>query len=250
MSDYDEDSQAYSEDPESLGDVVPDDSLLIRYPSVDPTKVLNNPENFFEATKDNFFDKPVPEELKPGFLQLLEQYNQLIQLNFTIYSDSVKRSLTEGDLKSRELYRVLNNMYLAVPELNSEGISSSFLSNDTIALFVTKHTLHTQITESLKGLSATFESIQDAQDHEEEVSDIGSEESDDLGPVIAEAKRNNFVTLPVVGGANIAAVAAKVATEAIEVLSSSDEAEVQGKEHTNKRKRKNKKRNNAKQQNE
>lgn len=136
--------------------IIPDDTILIQYESVDPTRVLDNPSNYFGET---FFEEKVGEKIGASFVEMLLKYQELANTNMNITIQSVKHKLKNDDMKTSDLYDLLDKFYVDVPDIVS--IDSSFVTVDLLPLFLIKHDLHKDIKKRLTNLSDTFQILLD-----------------------------------------------------------------------------------------
>lgn len=141
--------------PSSIPQIqIPDDSMIVRYESIDPTRVLDNPSHLFGNT---FYDKHVDEKVGSVVGDLLTMYQKLSFLNASITIQNVKFDLQHDELKNAEIYDLLDKFYVDLPDINC--VNSSWLNADTLSLVVDKQNLHKSIKENLKVLQTTLSTL-------------------------------------------------------------------------------------------
>lgn len=165
---------------------IPDDSMIIRYDSTDPTDVLDNPRHHFG---DELYDRVVSEKLGGVLVELLEKYQKLSQVNSNITVMNVKHLLQRDELKVADIYDLVDKFYVDIPDINS--VDSSWITPEHLPLIVEKRNLHVDIKKSLVVLQATLDNTKDCSqeiccyqdDRDDEVCDSKkikrSEESED-----------------------------------------------------------------------
>jgi len=134
--------------------LIPDDTILIQYDSVDPTRVLDNPSDYFGET---FFEEKVGEKIGASFVEMLLKYQELTNANMNITIQAVKHKLKNDDMKTSDLYDLLDKFYVDVPDIIS--VDSSCMTVDFLPLFLLKHELHKDIKSRLTKMSETFQSL-------------------------------------------------------------------------------------------
>ena len=138
--------------PSSIPQIrIPDDSMIIRYESVDPTRVLDNPSHLFG---DTFYDQHVDEKVGLLVGGVLSMYQKLAHLNADITIQNVKYDLQQDDMKNSEIYDLLDKFYVDLPDVNC--VNSSWLSADTLTILLEKQSLHKTIKHDLGLLQAAM----------------------------------------------------------------------------------------------
>lgn len=130
---------------------IPDDSMIIRYESVDPTRVLDNPSHLFG---DTFYDQHVDEKVGSLFGGLLTMYQKLAYLNADITIQNIKFFLQQDDMKNSEIYDLLDEFYVDLPNVNY--VNSSWLNATTLSVLLEKQTLHKTIKQNLELLQTAL----------------------------------------------------------------------------------------------
>jgi len=125
---------------------IPDDTMILQYASVDPTRVLDNPRHRFGDGST----PPVEPATGAVVEELMALYQKLAHLNATITIQSVKFDLQRNELKSSEVYDLMDKFYMDLPDINC--VSTSWLTPETLALIVEKQTLHETIKQHLQTL--------------------------------------------------------------------------------------------------
>jgi len=138
--------------PSSIPQIrIPDDSMIIRYESVDPTRVLDNPCHLFG---DTFYDQHVDEKVGSLVGGVLSMYQKLAHLNADITIQNVKYDLQQDDMKNSEIYDLLDKFYVDLPDVNC--VNSSWLNADTLTILLEKQSLHKTIKHDLGLLQAAM----------------------------------------------------------------------------------------------
>lgn len=135
---------------------IPDDSMIIRYDSTDPTDVLDNPRHHFG---DELYDRVVPEKLGGILVELLEKYQKLSQVNSNITVMNVKHLLQRDEFKVADIYDLVDKFYVDIPDINS--VNSSWISQEHLPLLIEKQNLHIDIKKSLVVLQTTLDNTKD-----------------------------------------------------------------------------------------
>jgi hypothetical protein len=135
---------------------IPDDSMIIKYESTDPTDLLDNPRHQFG---DDVYGRVVPEKLGGVLMELLEKYQKLTLLNSTITSMNVKHLLQQDELKIGEIYDIVDKFYVDVPDINC--VNSSWITQEHLPILLEKQTLHTDIRKTLVLLQTTIENTRE-----------------------------------------------------------------------------------------
>lgn len=135
---------------------IPDDSMIVRYESTDPTDMLDNPNHHFG---DDVYDRIVPEKLGGILIELLEKYQKLTQVNSNITLMNVKHLLQRDELKIAEIYDLVDKFYVDVPDINC--VSSSWISQDHLPLLLEKQNLHVDIKKTVGLLQATIDNTRE-----------------------------------------------------------------------------------------
>ena len=157
--------------PSSIPQIrIPDDSMIIRYESVDPTRVLDNPSHLFG---DTFYDQHVDEKVGSLVGGLLTMYQKLAFLNADITLQNIKFGLQQDDMKNSEIYDLLDEFYVDLPNVNY--VNSSWLNATTLSVLLEKQTLHKTIKQNLEQLqTALAASRKNAQPKETVCTDLTS----------------------------------------------------------------------------
>jgi hypothetical protein len=141
--------------PSSVRDIqIPDDSLIIQYSSVDPTRVLDNPSHLFG---DTFYDCNVSEKVGSMLIELLESYQRLSNANMAITLQTIKTQLMTEEMKNSDIYSILDKFYVDVPDISC--VTSTWVNADALPFLLAKQELHQGIKEKLKQLQTVFDTL-------------------------------------------------------------------------------------------
>ena len=146
-----------SHSPSSIRSLrIPDDSMIIRYDSTDPTDVLDNPSHHFG---DELYDRVVTEKLGGVFVELLEKYQKLSQVNSNITVMNVKHLLQRDEFKVADIYGLVDKFYVDIPDINC--VNSSWITPEHLPLLIEKQNLHVDIKKSLIALQTIIDNTKD-----------------------------------------------------------------------------------------
>ena len=164
---------------------IPDDSLIVQYPNLDPTEHLENPGLVYGDARELFYGESMDEKMGALLVQVLENYRDLATTSFDTSLAIVKHNLQNGTLKHKDAYDILDKFYNDYPDTLT--IPGSFLSETHLNWFTEKLRLHNQCEQSLKTLTDIVEKVKtertgDSKQSEDEDED-DNDESDEEVPV-------------------------------------------------------------------
>jgi hypothetical protein len=160
---------------------IPDDSLIVQYPNLDPSEHLENPGLVYGDARELFYAEPMDEKMGGMLVQVLENYRDLANTSFDTSLSIVKHNLQNGTLKHKDAYDILDKFYNDYPDALT--IPGSFLSVDHLNLFAEKLKLHDQCEKSLKTFAEIVEKVKTERVGDSNESEEEDEESDDEVPV-------------------------------------------------------------------
>ena len=170
---------------------IPDDSMIIRYESTDPTNILENPRHHFG---DEVYERVVSEKLGGVLVELMEKYQKLSQVNSNITVMNTKHLLQQDELKVADIYDLVDKFYVDVPDINC--VNSSWVTKENLPLLIEKQNLHMEIKKGLVLLQTTLDvSKQYEPDHPHECEDddvcakIDDEEDPEVTDKLTESKQ-------------------------------------------------------------
>jgi hypothetical protein len=134
---------------------IPDDSILIQYNSVDPTRVLDNPSQYI----DDFYQLSVDEKVGCMLVELLQKYQELSYNNMELSIYSIKHKLQKDQMKYNEIYDLVDKFFVDTP--NTTTIPSSFITSDALKLFTKKQVIHEEIEQKLKNFNEMIEKLKE-----------------------------------------------------------------------------------------
>ena len=173
---------------------VPDDALVIQYPSVDPTQVLENSEvNYVNQV----CDEKVDEKMGSMLVALLDQYRKLAMSSFEINTQIIKYRLNHEDLKQRDVVALLDKFYRDFPSVSP--LPGAFIDADHLQLLGDKLNLHLECEQMLKSFATVMEKTAASvkkQKHKDCESDEDDDDSNDSQPSEPPSKEKKQVKEP------------------------------------------------------
>ena len=146
-------SSSSSPAPSSIPDIrIPDDSIIVHFTSVDPTQVFDNP--IHSGTGAFECDCKVNTEVSDKLIQVLQQYRNLVSVNFDISINNVKHQLKSGELKSRHIYDLLDKFFMDVPDIIA--LDASWLTKESVEHLIQKQHIHEDIKSTLYDLNTSM----------------------------------------------------------------------------------------------
>lgn len=131
---------------------IPDDAVVVQYPSLDPASLLNNPELKYD---NDGSDDPVDEKVGSLLVELLDQYRKLAACSFEINMQIAKYRLNQDDLKQKDAFDLLDKFYKDFP--NVSPVPGSFVDVEHLKLLNDKLQLHLECHKMLKNFSTVVE---------------------------------------------------------------------------------------------
>jgi hypothetical protein len=135
--------------PSSVDDnTIPENCIVIRYESIDPTNYLENPENLFGVREKEFLTTTLNDEIGTTLSDLLDQYKNVMAMNVEISNQAVKTEIGKKNITNGDVYNLLDKMYTDIPDVFN--IDASFLNGESLNLFIQKQNLHKIIRQNLE----------------------------------------------------------------------------------------------------
>jgi hypothetical protein len=163
---------------------LPDDAVIIQYPSLDPTEILENPELDYD---DDWCNSQVDKKTGAAIENLMGLYRHLAVCSFDFNTAIVRYRLQKGDLKQKDVLETLDKFYRDFPDILP--VPGSFVDANCLKHMTSKLGLHdackTKLEEFKELVNEAHESHQENGDSDDDGSGSESEpeeEEKESGP--------------------------------------------------------------------